>query len=240
MSASLSPAAADVLSTPEELSPPVVDFLPARLLRDGAAITNQILEDREVDALVPQLLAVAVGSGALFGLAIGLPGGGAQALISAIKLPVVLLGAASVGLPALQLCSALAGRRLRAAQVSALLLQSLATAATTMAALVPLAVVVWLTANTFYTSDWYVYRRAVAAFAAVAALGGLVGASRLLRALPITAVIPWAGLFGVAGMQMTWLLRPVIGSPSDELIFLRALESNGLAEILRLIDTVLL
>lgn len=223
----------------EALAPPGVDFLPARLLQDGASVTRQILEDRDVDALVPRLLAVSACSGALFGLAIGLPGGGAQAMISAFKLPVVLLGAASLGLPALQLGASLSGRRLRSAQVSALLLQSLATAATTMAALVPLAVVVWLTANTFYDSEWFVYRRAVAAFSAVAALGGLVGASRLLRALPFSAVLCWGALFGVAGLQMTWLLRPVIGSPSDDLVLLRSLQSNGFAEILRLIDTVL-
>lgn len=220
-------------------APPPADFLPVRLLRDGASITQQILEDREVDALLPRLLTVSAGAGALFGLAIGLPGGGAQALLSAVKLPVVLLGAAALGLPALRLGAALAGRRLRAAQISALLLQGLATAATTMAALVPLAVVVWLTASTFSDSDWYVYRRAVAAFTAVAALGGLVGASRLLRALPPTAVFGWAGLFGVAGLQLTWLLRPVVGSPSDSLVLLRALESNGLAELLRLVATVL-
>lgn len=219
--------------------PPPADFLPVRLLRDGASITQQILEDREVDALLPRLLTVSACAGALFGLAIGLPGGGAQALLSAVKLPVVLLGAAALGLPALRLGAALAGRRLRAAQISALLLQGLATAATTMAALVPLAVVVWLTASTFSDSDWYVYRRAVAAFTAVAALGGLVGASRLLRALPLTAVLGWAGLFGVAGLQLTWLLRPVVGSPSDSLVLLRALESNGLAELLRLVATVL-
>lgn len=222
-----------------DLSPPAPDVLPARLLRDGRAITAAILEDRDVDALVPRLLTTAAGAGALFGLAIGLPGGPAQAVASAIKLPVVLLGAAGIGLPALQLCATLSGRRLRTAQVSALLLQSLSTAAVTMAALAPLAVVVWLSASTFSDSDWYVYRRAVAAFTAVAALGGLVGAARLLRALPLLAVLPWAWLFGTAGLQLTWLLRPVVGSPGDGLTLLRSLESNGLAEVLVLIDTVL-
>jgi len=217
---------------------PEPEFLPARLLRDGHAVTRQILEDREVDALIPRLLSTAAGAGALFGLAIGLPGGAAQALVSAIKLPVVLLGAAGVALPALQVCCTLAGKRLRNAQISALLLQSLSTAAVTMAALAPLAVVAWLSASTFSDSDWYVYRRAVAAFTAVAALGGLVGASRLLRALPWLAVLPWSGLFGVAGLQLIWLLRPVVGSP-DGMVLLRSIESNGLAQVLVLIDTVL-
>lgn len=240
MTPTLSPGATEALPPLETLAPPpAVDFLPARLLHDGATITKQILEDRDVDVLVPRMLAVTAGAGALFGLAIGLPGGGAQAALSALKFPIVLLGGASISLPVLQLCASLAGRRLRPAQISALLLQSLATAATTMAALVPLAVVVWLSAQTFSDSDWYVYRRAVAAFTAVAALGGLVGASRLLRALPFSAVVPWAGLFGLAGLQLTWLLRPVVGSPAESLILLRPLESNGFAEVLKLIGTVL-
>ena len=239
MSAVLPRGADEAALTLDTLAGPAqAEFLPTRLLRDGQGITAEILADREVDALVPRLLSTAAGAGSLFGLAIGLPEGVAQALISGIKLPIILLGSAGVALPVLLVCCSLAGKRLRSAQISALLLQALSTAAVTMAALAPLAVVAWLTASTFSDNDWYVYRRAVAAFTVVAALGGLVGASRLLRALPWLAVLPWSGLFGVAGMQLMWLLRPVVGRP-DGLVLLRAVESNGLAQVLVLISTVL-
>ncbi len=215
------------------------DPLPARLLREGAIITDQILTGGIAEAITPRLLMTAAGAGALFGLAIGLPGGLGQALASAIKFPLVLLGSAALGLPTLRIGCALSGHRLRTAQISALLLQSLATAATTMAALAPLAVVAWLSASTFSDSNLWVYRRAVAAFTLVALLGGLVGAARLLRALPISAVLPWAGLLGAAALQLTWLLRPVIGKPDLDFTLLRDLESNGLAEVLVLVSTVL-
>lgn len=218
---------------------PSPEALPARLLREGGLITDQILSGGAAEALTPRLMLTAAGAGALFGLAIGLPGGLAQALSSAIKFPLVLLGSAAIGLPALRIGTALSGQRLRTAQVSALLLQSLATAATTMAALAPLAVVAWLSASTFSDSNLWVYRRAVAAFTAVAMVGGFVGASRLLRALPLTAVLPWAGILGAAALQLTWLLRPVIGKPDLDFALLRDLESNALAEVLVLLDTVL-
>lgn len=218
---------------------PSPEALPARLLREGGLITDQILSGGAAEALTPRLMLTAAGAGALFGLAIGLPGGLAQALSSAIKFPLVLLGSAAIGLPTLRIGTALSGQRLRTAQVSALLLQSLATAATTMAALAPLAVVAWLSASTFSDSNLWVYRRAVAAFTAVAMVGGFVGASRLLRALPLTAVLPWAGILGAAALQLTWLLRPVIGKPDLDFALLRDLESNALAEVLVLLDTVL-
>ena len=97
----------------------------------------------------------------------------------------------------------------------------------------------WLTASTLGAGDWYAYRRAVAAFTVVAMLGGLVGASRLLRALPVMAVGPWAGLFGAAGLQLGWLLRPVVGQPEQAFALLRPLMSNGLAEVMVLLGTVL-
>lgn len=214
------------------------DPLPAQLLREGGTITDAIIGGA-AQTLTPRLLMTAAGAGALFGLAIGLPGGLAQALASAVKFPLVLLGSAAIGVPALRVSCALAGYRGSTSQVSALLLQSLATAACTMAALAPLAVVAWLSASTFSSSELWVYRRAVAAFTAVAMLGGIVGAARLLRALPLTAVVPWAGLLGAAALQLTWLLRPVIGKPDIDFALLRDLESNGLAEVLVLIDTVL-
>ena len=214
------------------------DPLAAQLLRDGGAVTDAITAGH-ASALTPRLLLTAAGAGALFGLAIGLPGGLAQALASAVKFPLVLLGSAALGVPALRVSCALAGYRGSTAQVSALLLQSLATAACTMAALAPLAVVAWLSASTFSSSELWVYRRAVAAFTAVAMVGGIVGAARLLRALPITAVVPWAGVLGAAALQLTWLLRPVIGKPDIDFALLRDLQSNGLAEVLVLIDTVL-
>lgn len=229
---------------PERVAPEaalldVRDPLPVRLLREGDLLTAELLADRGVEALLPQLLAAAAGAGALFGLALGLPGGVLPALATAVKFPLILLLSAGVSVPALRISAGLSGLRLRGPQLSALLLQALATAATAMAALAPLAVVVWLTVSTFSSVDYYVYRRAIAAFTAVAALGGLWGASRLLRALPLSAALPWATVFALSGLQLSWLLRPVIGQPGEDFALLRPMISNGLVEVARLIATVL-
>ena len=240
-----------VPASPAITSPPPQEDLPegmeltGRLLRDRAGLTEAILADRDTARLVTGLTAITAVAAAAFGLAVGLQGGPFQAAMSAVKLPLVLLGAAGISLPMLHMSCALSGFRLAPRQLSALVLQALATAAITMAGLAPLIVVVWLTVSALPFGaevcvddvcsgggGWYAYRRVVLATVGVAALGGLAGASRLLRAVPIRAAIPWTLAFGLAGVQLSWLLRPLVGMPEAPTVILRPLESSGLHEIL--------
>jgi hypothetical protein len=217
--------------------------LVSRLLRDGDGLALELREGPRAAAWIGPLAGVtAIGAG-LFGLAIGLPGGPLQALLSAVKLPLVMLGSAALTLPLLHVSSARAGLRLAPERLSALLLQAMATATTTMSGLAPLALVFWLSLSLLPGSDlldaeWYAYRRFVLAVAAVGALGGLVGAARLLRELPIRAALPWAVGLGLAGLQLSWLLRPVIGSPGP-LVLLRPLEGSGLGALLDVLVAIL-
>ena len=65
-----------------------------------------------------------------------------------------------------------------------------------------------------------------------------MGATRLLRVLPVRATLLWSGVLGLVGLQLTWLLRPVIGMPG-QLVVLRPVESSGLAEVLQALAAVL-
>lgn len=219
--------------------------LAGQLLRDRTRLTAAVLADRGTSELVTGLTAITAVAAGAFGLAVGLQGGAFQAAMSAVKLPLVLLGAAGISLPILHLSCGLSGLRLELRQLSALVLHALATSAVTMAGLAPLVVVVWLTVSAFplplggelctdggCDGGWYAYRRVVLATVGVAALGGLAGASRLLRIVPLRAALPWTVAFGLAGVQLSWLLRPLVGMPEGPLVILRPLESSGLHEIL--------
>jgi len=242
----------DLLSAPSEA--PLPDVCPSsrtlldRVLRDGAALSLELCIGPGAAAQVAPLAALAAGGAALFGLAIGLQGGPLQALLSAVKMPLVVLGSAAVSLPLLHVGCALAGRPLAPERLSALVLQSLATATATMAGLAPLALVTWLSFSLGAGDDgsplaWFAYRRLVLATVAVGGVGGLVGAWRLwralpARALPARALLPWGMALGLVGLQLSWLLRPVIGMPG-EAVLLRPVESSGLAEVLTALGAVL-
>ncbi|MCB9780892.1 MAG: hypothetical protein H6742_20150 [Alphaproteobacteria bacterium] len=212
-----------------------------QLLRDGPGLSHRILVGPEPAALIAPLAAVAAAGAAVFGLAIGLQGGAIQAVASAVKLPIVLLASAGLSLPVLHVTCALAGRPMSPVRLSGLVLQAVATGAVVMAGLVPLAVITWLTFSMGSSADvveWYAYRRFVLAVVGVGALGGLAGAVRLLRHLPWTAALPWGGVLGLTGLQLSWLLRPVIGMPGDT-VLLRGPEGTGLIEVLQAIAAVL-
>ncbi len=211
-----------------------------RLLLDSKALTAEISNDQAHPRLTQRLLLVIAGSMAIYGVSIGLPAGIPQAMVAAIKLPLVLLVAAGLSLPLLHVGCALVGHRVRLDQLSAHVLQALATASVTMAGLAPFIVVGWLTlSGGEHASDWWVYRRVVLAGIAVAGVGGLAGAARLLRPIPLRAAAPWTIGFGCAGLQLSWLVRPIVGQPETVLVVFRPLESNALTEVFTALLAVL-
>ena len=218
-----------------------------RLLRDGRNQARAYLQHTPSHQTITSLALIAAGASAIYGLSIGFQGGALQALASAMKIPLVLLGAAAISLPLLHFTCVQADRPLSLPRLSALVLHSLGTAAVTMAGLAPLIVVAWLTVSAGLELDragdtdsaWFVYRRVVLVGVAVATVGGLAGAIRLLRAVPLRAALPWALFFGLAGLQLSWLLRPVVGMPGGSFALYRPLESNALSELLTALAAVL-
>lgn len=208
------------------------------LLRDRKAITTAILRGTAPPRLTAGLVAIAAIGAAAYGASVGLVGGPLQAVATGVKLPIVLLGAAGISLPVLHVASALAGAPLRWSQLRDLVLQALSTATVTMAGLAPLVTVWWLSFS-LGASDWYVYRRVVLAAVGVAAIGCLVGAGRLVRSVPLMAALPWTAAFGLSAVQLSWLFRPLVGTPDAPFILVRPLESNSLTEILTAIGAVL-
>ena len=221
-------------------SPLAVEPVLDALLRRGPDLGAAVLAGRAGGSvLTGRLLRVAAAGTAVYGLAVGLPGGWLQAGATAVKLPLVLLLAGAVSLPATWLATHLAGRPVPFARLAPFALHALATVGLVLAGLAPVVVVAWLSLSGPGASPWWVYRRVVLVGLGVALLAGLVGARRLLRGIPPLAGLAAAAAFGLAALQLAWLLRPVVGAPG-EAVLLRPLESNGLAEALRALGAAVL
>lgn len=175
------------------------------------------------------LIAVAllIGSGLLFGAAVGSYSGTGgvrmlQVVYSAVKVPMLLLVAFALCVPSFFAFSTLLGLRDDFRASLAALVRVQLVLSLILASLAP------------YTLFWY------ASFAghdaavmfngvlfAIASLGAQVALRRLYR--PLIARHPrhrimlwtWLGLYAFVGVQMAWVLRPFVGNPGLETKFFR-------------------
>ena len=220
--------------------------LVGQLLRDRRAISAAILSGRAPARLRETLLGAALAGGGVYGLAMGVQGGLLQMVVSGIKLPLVIVGAGAVSLPALFMLARLFGGKVNIAVLGELLLQALATATLVMAGLAPLVAVWWLTVtpagelseHDALDAAWQAYRRVVLAGVGVAGVGALVGARQLRGAVPLPASLAWSLVYGLCALQLTWLLRPVVGQPGS-FVLGRALEGDGLGRAVEAFFAVL-
>jgi hypothetical protein len=220
--------------------------LVGQLLRDRQAISAAILSGRAPARLRETLLGAALAGGGVYGLAMGVQGGLLQMVVSGIKLPLVIVGAGAVSLPALFMLARLFGGKVNIGVLGELLLQALATATLVMAGLAPLVAVWWLTVtpagdlseHDALDAAWQAYRRVVLAGVGVAGVGALVGARQLRGAVPLPASLAWSLVYGLCALQLTWLLRPVVGQPGS-FVLGRALEGDGLGRAVEAFFAVL-
>ncbi|MBL8618105.1 MAG: hypothetical protein JNM72_21005 [Deltaproteobacteria bacterium] len=253
-----STSAAALLSAPP--APPVVTVPPPAdwsalgpaglagwMLRDRAALTAAIRAGAHSPRLRRDLAVVTACGAGLYGAAVGVAGGPLQMCAGAVKLPLLLLGAAAISAPVLTLSTRVFGAAIRAPSLLTLTLQALGTASLVMAGLAPALAVWWLSItgaepglDPALAADaaWWGYRRVVLGGLVVAAAGGALGAARLSSAVPMRAAVPWAGAFAAAALQLAWLLRPIVSRPGEGAV-LRPLEGDGVDAVLRVIEAVL-
>lgn len=217
------------------------------MLRDRAALTAAIRAGAHSPRLRRDLAVVAACGAGLYGAAVGVAGGPLQMCAGAVKLPLLLLGAAALSAPVLTLSTRAFGAAISAPRLLTLTLQALGTASLVMAGLAPALAVWWLSiagadpgldAAAAADAAWWGYRRVVLGGLVVAAAGGALGAARLSSAVPMRAAIPWAGAFAAAALQLAWLLRPIVSRPGEGAV-LRPLEGDGVDAVLRMLEAVL-
>ena len=194
------------------------------LLRAPAAVAQRCRDDAQMRSLVIVALGALVLGAAVFGGVLGSYRGGLQTLYSAIKLPLAWLATLVFCVPAFYAVAVTLGRPWRARELVALVLASTARSALALLALAPV-LWLWIDAGASYRG---------AAMAAVFAYGlaGLAGLGVLLRGLGgkgggLAIAGAFVVLFGLAGGQTAWSLRPYLGRPSQsEVPFVRPPEGG--------------
>jgi hypothetical protein len=154
---------------------------------------------------------------ALYGVSMGLYRGASSCLFSALKLPLLYLITLAVCLPAFYVVNCLYGQRLSVRQSLRLLLIATSTNALALASFAPVSVFFSLT--TLKSGYTFIVLLQVAVFAAAALLSvieiGVVfraTAAHQGRRLRPSLVVTWAVLYGFVLSQMSWVLRPWIGT----------------------------
>lgn len=207
------------------------------LLRGEVAALTAWTANWRVSQMRRDVLLVVVGAG-LFGAALGSWRDPWQALYAGLKLPLILLLTATGNALLNVMLAPLLGLRIAFRQSFLAILASFALAATILGAFSPLAAfVIWnappLTADANHSAT---HAAILLLLVGVIAFAGIAANLRLLQLLRSLAggqggawrvLIAWLAVNLFFGSQLSWVLRPFIGSPNLPVEFLRAQAFNG-------------
>jgi hypothetical protein len=212
---------------------PVRGFGPflTQILTDRDRYFGEVAEGERLRHKLGPALWTLVGLSALYGAAAGAYAGPAQALSSALKLPVLFLGTLAICFPGFFVIQVLVGSRLRLAQVLALVLGALSLCAILLAAVVPITLFFLFTgANYYFLTLLHVLIVLGAGLLGMVVLhDGLAFACEKRGIYPkkaMTIMKVWAVLFAFVGIQMAWNLQPFVGDRGRPFQLFRHNEGN--------------
>lgn len=197
------------------------------LLRDPEGSARRCHEETDLRSLVLASLAAIGSGGVLFGAALGSSHGLRQTVYSGMKLPLALLAALLLCVPAFHAIAAGVGKSQPFRSVVALTLAATARAALVLMACAPL---LWLGMDLLFD-----YHQSVVAAIACYLLAGTSALGLLLRGLQ-PGVRGWitAGAFVLVllpvGGQTAWMLRPFLGRPSQSTVPLYRASEGSFAD----------
>ena len=207
------------------------------LLRGEVAALTAWTADWRVSQVTRDVMLIVVGAG-LFGAALGFWRDPWQALYAGLKLPLILLLTAAGNALLNVMLAPLLGLRITFRQSFLAILASFALAATILGAFSPLAAfVIWNApplaggANNSTT-----HAAILLLLVVVIAFAGIAANVRLLQLLlslaggrggAVRVLLAWLAVNLFFGSQLSWILRPFIGSPHLPVEFLRADAFNG-------------
>ncbi len=183
---------------------------------------------------------------AIYGLSMGLSRGYVPAAVSGLKLPFLYLFTLAVCFPPFYVLNALAGPRLTRRCCLRLLLIATSANAIALASYAPVSYFFTLTTTTTALSG---YRFVVLMHVVVFAFAGMVSIAVIVvvfratgaalgRAIRPSFLLTCALIYAFVGTQMSWVLRPWIGSWAVEYQPLRKLEGSFIEAVWRLISEI--
>ena len=208
-----------------------------QILSDRERFFAEVVEGAGLSAKLRYALLTLVTMCALYGAAAGAYAGPAQAISTAIKLPLLFLGTLAICFPGFFIIQVLVGSRLKLPQVLALVLGALALSAILLAVSVPITVFFLLTgANYYFLTLLHVVLVLGAGLVGMAVLHeGLAFACEKRGVYPrnaMTIMRVWAVLFAFVGIQMAWNLQPFVGDRGQPFQMFRHNEGNFYTAVL--------
>lgn len=189
--------------------------------------------------------------GAAAGLSMGLYTGGLHLVYVATKIPLLLLASLAIVLPSMQVLGRFAGCSLDLVSTSQLALATIARTAIVAGSLAPVTAYFALTLPQASASAYRaVVLSQVFTFAVAGSIGVATLSSRLGELLPDKGkrrrlILLWLAIYSFVGAQVTWLLRPLLGTPGLPVEYFRSygerlgLESNFYTSVYRLLLNLL-
>ncbi|MBW4508928.1 MAG: actin-binding WH2 domain-containing protein [Scytonematopsis contorta HA4267-MV1] len=198
------------------------------LLRDRQAFLEEIRQQVRLENKTISLLVASSIFFALYGTIIGASNGWAQALSSAIKLPIFYLLTLIICFPTLFFFNVLFGSRSTFQQHFVVLLTAASVISVLLFSLAPVTLFFLIT-----TPDSYQFFKLLNVF--IFGLTGIFGVKFLYDGMQLlsqqdevgkgtrtTILRSWLLLYGFVGMQLGWFLRPFFGDPNAKFQLFRA------------------
>lgn len=211
------------------------------LLRDPDTFFACLRRGKSAHYLSSWLAIASVVCLSIFGLVIGMAHSPWQAFSSAIKMPVLVMGAGLLCLPALYLFALALGTRLCMTQVAAVVLAGLSVTALLLLGLSPIVFVFVLTSRSYPFLQLLIVGSV--------AISGCIGLYYLWRGMECLNLFErasaglrhgvmsaWFVLFAFVGSQMAWRLSPFAGDPSQPFVWLQPSHDNLYVDVLHALE----
>jgi hypothetical protein len=216
-----------------------------RLLRDPAAYFEGVRRGKNLHAAISGLLIASALCLAVFGFVMGLAHSPWQALSSAVKMPILFIGAGLLCLPALYFFALVMGSQLHMAQITAVVLAGVSVMAVLLLGLSPVLLIFVLTSRSY----GFFQLLAVASVA----LSGCIGFFYLWRGMVWVNLFGdrarasvqqalmgiWLVLYAFVSSQMAWRLSPFVGDPETPFVFLQPSRGNLYVDVLHALERTL-
>lgn len=207
-----------------------------QILRNRQQFFEEIRDGFDLRPKVRSMLVSSFVFLAIYGAVLGSTHSPAQALSSAVKLPILFLVKLLVCVPTLYFFNVLFGSDQSIAQNVALILTAIAVTAVLLVSFAPIAIFFLLT-----TSQYQFFKLLNVAIFGISGLMGVVFLAQGMRVMRGSeagekerrwVLRLWMFLYAFVGSQLAWTIRPFIGAPSMEFELFRQLGGNFYTNIL--------
>jgi len=229
----------EVVATWRELRGPWRVFAMSEwIMRDRVSFFDEIRTRRDLGPKLRSMVISTIIYLALYGLVMGISNSWQQALMSAIKLPVLFLVTLLICLPTLYFFNLLYGSQLTFGQTAGLMMAAVTVTAALTLAFASITLFFWLT-----VPDYGFFILLNVGVLAVTAWWGLSflrqGMRHIQRGAPQARMgrilTVWIAIYAFVGTQMGWALKPFFGAPGQPFEIIRRTEGTFYTSVFRII-----